>query len=79
MLDALKGCRRVLVVDECRRSGSLSEALLAMLSEKAPAIAVSRICGEDSFIPLGPAANAVLISEEDIYQAIQNLAQERAA
>jgi 2-oxoisovalerate dehydrogenase E1 component len=43
----------VLIVDECRRTGSQSEALMALFAERAPAVDCRRITAEDSFIPLG--------------------------
>jgi 2-oxoisovalerate dehydrogenase E1 component len=60
-------CDNVLIVDECRHTGSISEALMAMLTEncsKAPTL--QRITADDSFIPLGSAAYAVLPSTQEI-------------
>ena len=68
-----RGCARVLVVDEGRRSGGVGEAVMATLLEQgAGGKPVRRIAGADSYIPLGPAANLVLPSE----QAIQSAAEE---
>jgi 2-oxoisovalerate dehydrogenase E1 component len=36
LLDAIAGCGKVLIVDECRRTGSQSEALMALFAERAP-------------------------------------------
>jgi 2-oxoisovalerate dehydrogenase E1 component len=36
-------------------------------------IPVQRVTGEDTYIPLGPAANLVLPSEQDIVTAAQSL------
>jgi len=67
---------RVLIVDEGRRTGGLSEALLAAILEDAagegPPVA-ARVCGEDTFIPLGPAWEQVLPSEESIVAAALQL------
>lgn len=60
---------RVLIVDECRITGSQSEALMAMLSERAPHLRISRIAAEDSFIPLGRAATLTLPSRDTIVAA----------
>ncbi len=60
-------CDNILIVDECRHTGSISEALVTMLHEnctKAPL--VKRITAHDSFIPLGSAAYAVLPSTQEI-------------
>jgi 2-oxoisovalerate dehydrogenase E1 component len=62
-------CRKILIVDECRRSGSLSEKLMAILTEAGRGDAVSRITAEDCFIPLGPAAELVLPSKASIVEA----------
>src|SRR6185436_4548591 len=35
LLDAVAGCGRILIVDECRRTGSQSEALMALFAERA--------------------------------------------
>jgi 2-oxoisovalerate dehydrogenase E1 component len=69
LLDAVAGCERVLVVDECRRTGSQSEALMALFAERAPGLPVRRIAAEDSFIPLGRAATLTLPSRDSIVAA----------
>ncbi len=66
---AVAGCKNILIVDESRRSGSLSEKLMAILVEAGRADAVSRITAEDCFIPLGPAAELVLPSKASIIAA----------
>jgi 2-oxoisovalerate dehydrogenase E1 component len=60
---------RVLVVDETRRSGGLSEAIITALVEHRFSGDVRRVAGADSFIPLGDAANLVLVQERDIERA----------
>jgi len=60
---------RVLVVDETRRSGGVSEGVIAALVDGGFPGQVVRVASEDSFIPLGDAANAVLVSEEAIEKA----------
>ncbi len=64
---------RVLVVDEGRRTGGLSEEIFTLLDEHAPAVHKRRVTGEDSYIPLGDAANLVLVSEEQIRAAAERL------
>ncbi|PHR65186.1 MAG: MFS transporter [Idiomarina sp.] len=74
IIDALGGCRKVLIVDECRRRGSLSEELFTALHETNPGMfTVSRLNAEDSFIPLGKAAYSVLPSTEQIIAQAQQL------
>ncbi len=60
---------RVLVVDEARGSGNVSEALLAGLVERAPEVKTARLTSADCFIPLGEAAELVLLSEAEIVSA----------
>lgn len=74
IIDALGGCKEVLIVDECRRRGSLSEELFTELHERKPGMfTVSRLNAEDSFIPLGKAAYSVLPSTEQIIAQAQRL------
>ncbi|GAA1868902.1 thiamine pyrophosphate-dependent enzyme [Pseudonocardia ailaonensis] len=59
----------VLVVDETRRSGGVSESVLAALVDGGYDGRIARVTSVDSFIPLGPAAQHVLLSEADIVRA----------
>ncbi|MEE9451620.1 MAG: thiamine pyrophosphate-dependent enzyme [Gammaproteobacteria bacterium] len=78
IIKAVSPCKNILVVDECRRTGSLSEALMTLLLEKLhPLPPIKRITAEDSFIPLGDAAQWVLPSRDDIVKvASQMIADE---
>lgn len=80
IIKALAGCRKVLIVDECRRRGSLSEELFTALHEARPGyFRLSRLCAQDSFIPLGAAAYTVLPSAQQIIdQALQLLGETTA-
>lgn len=60
---------RVLVVDECRRTGGLSEALFTVLVDNGVDARMARVTGEDVYIPLGGAANLVLVQEPQIIDA----------
>ena len=64
---------RVVVVDEMRRSGGVGEAVVSGLVESGVDVPIARVAGQDSFIPLADAANLVLVSEDDIEQAIRSL------
>jgi 2-oxoisovalerate dehydrogenase E1 component len=66
---------RVLIVDEARGSGNVNEALLAGLAERAAAVKTARLTAADCFIPLGEAAELVLISEAEIVQAARALSR----
>jgi 2-oxoisovalerate dehydrogenase E1 component len=64
---------RVLVVDETRRSGGVSEGVLAVLVDAGYVGAARRIAAIDSFVPLGPSAEHVLVGEEQIMQGARSL------
>ncbi|MGW4498000.1 transketolase C-terminal domain-containing protein [Micromonospora sp. NPDC004336] len=64
---------RVLVVDETRRSGGVGEGVIAALVDAGYVGAARRVAGVDSFVPLGPAARQVLVSEEAITQGARTL------
>ncbi len=72
ILAATADCDKVLIVDECRRSGSPSEALMTLFSERSEQT-VRRYTAEDSFIATGPAYAATLPSREGIVAAAQAL------
>ena len=61
---------RILIVDEGRATGGVSEGLVAGIVDataKEPIrLQIRRYCGEDSFIPLGPAAEHVMPSTDGI-------------
>lgn len=64
---------RVLVVDETRHTGGVGEGVIAALLEAGFAGPIARVAGADSFIPLGAAANLVLVGEDDIVTAARAL------
>ncbi len=67
MLDAVRDCANVIVVDECRRTGSQSEAICTALLEGLPQLPrIKRIAAEDCFIPLGVGATVPLPSRDEI-------------
>ena len=66
---------RALVVDEARHSGNVSEALLAGLAERAPEVRTARVTAADCLIPLGEAAELVLVSEPEIVDAARRLSR----
>ena len=74
LLEAVRDCRHVLVVDECRRSGSLSEALMSLFCE-AGKIDVRRLTATDCFIATGPAFAATLPSRDSIVSEALALAR----
>ncbi|WP_280251167.1 alpha-ketoacid dehydrogenase subunit beta, partial [Nocardia abscessus] len=64
---------RVLVADETRRGGGVSEAVCAALLDAGFTGRLARVTSEDSFVPLGPAAATVLLDEERIEAAALRL------
>lgn len=64
---------RVLIVDETRRSGGVSEGIVSALVDARFEGAISRVASQDSFIPLGAAANHVLLQETEIEAAARAL------
>jgi len=69
-----RACGRVLVVDECRASSGVADTLTAELHERTGGqIRIRRVVAPDSYIPLGAAANHVLVSEADIEAGLREL------
>ncbi|MXO57886.1 MFS transporter [Altererythrobacter gangjinensis] len=77
LLEAVKGCMNVLIVDETRKTGGLAEALMALFTEKS-AIPHARLVAQDSFIPTGPAYATTMPSVDGIVQAGRNLVGEKS-
>jgi 2-oxoisovalerate dehydrogenase E1 component len=73
LLETAKGFDHVLVVDETRASGGVSESVLAALVDAQWPGRAARVTSADSFVPLGPAADHVLLSEHDIVVAARAL------
>jgi 2-oxoisovalerate dehydrogenase E1 component len=59
----------VLVVDETRRTGGVSEGIVTALVDAGFDGRIRRVASKDSFVPLGDAANLVLLSETEIAEA----------
>ncbi|WP_428981385.1 thiamine pyrophosphate-dependent enzyme [Nocardia brasiliensis] len=64
---------RVLVADETRRSGGVSESIYAALLDAGFDGPLTRATSEDTFIPLGPAATTTLLNETHIETAATKL------
>jgi 2-oxoisovalerate dehydrogenase E1 component len=64
---------RVLVVDETRRTGGVSEGVIAELVDAGYEGRIARVASKDSFVPLGDAARLVLVSEDEIEEAALDL------
>lgn len=71
LLPLLEGKSHILFVEECRKTGSLGESVIAELATQLKKPARLRLLGaSDCFIPLGPAATAGLPSRDGIVNEI---------
>ncbi len=73
LLREARATGRVLVVDETRRTGGVSEGVVTALVDAGFTGAVRRVASADSFIPLGNAAQLVLVSDTDVEHAAEQL------
>ncbi|MEY3020285.1 MAG: hypothetical protein RLZZ272_1269, partial [Actinomycetota bacterium] len=65
---------RVLVADECRATaGGIADAVVAHLAEHVPTVRIASVRSMDSYVPLGPAADLVLLGEDDVERAARAL------
>ncbi|MGH9063495.1 MAG: alpha-ketoacid dehydrogenase subunit beta, partial [Acidimicrobiales bacterium] len=69
LLEGAAATGKVLVVDETRRTGGVSEGVLAALVDAGYDGRMARVASADSLVPLGDAAQHVLLSEDDIERA----------
>ena len=65
---------RVLVVDETRHAGGVGEGIVTGLVEHGFTGPIRRVSSLDSFVPLGTAAQHVLLGEDDIEKAAHQVA-----
>ena len=66
---------RLLVVDECRATGGgIADAVVAGLVESGNHVAMRSVRAHDSYVPLGPAASHVLVTEDQVVAAARQLA-----
>jgi 2-oxoisovalerate dehydrogenase E1 component len=76
IVKAIGNIKNVLIVDECRQTGSISEALITLLVEHDKDFSkrkVERLTAHDSFIPLGAASYQVLPSCELIVEQAKQM------
>ncbi|MDT8340990.1 MAG: thiamine pyrophosphate-dependent enzyme [Longimicrobiales bacterium] len=72
------GAAAVLVVDECRSTGGgIAEAVVAHLAERDHPGPLRSLRAPDTYVPLGPAADTVLIQTRDVVRAVLELAAGR--
>jgi 2-oxoisovalerate dehydrogenase E1 component len=68
LLAQARQCDAFLVADECRASGGVADALLAHAAEQGFDRPLGAVRSADSYVPLGPAAAHVLLSESQIFE-----------
>lgn len=74
LIKEIQPASHVLIVEECRKTGSLSEALVTLIVEHGKSLPqIKRIAAEDCFIPLGNASTLVLPSRDGIVSAALEL------
>jgi 2-oxoisovalerate dehydrogenase E1 component len=73
ILAAALSTGKVLVVDETRHSGGVGEGVVTALVEAGFSGPIQRVASQDSFVPLGAAADHVLLSEDEIEKAALTL------
>jgi 2-oxoisovalerate dehydrogenase E1 component len=73
LISAASATGRVFVADETRRTGGVGEGLIAALVDGGFAGRIGRASALDSFVPLGAAAELVLLSEDDIVSGVVKL------
>jgi 2-oxoisovalerate dehydrogenase E1 component len=73
LLREARATGRVLVVDETRRTGGVSEGVVTALVDAGFWGQIARVTSEDSFVPLGQAADSVLLDEPAIEKAAVDL------
>jgi 2-oxoisovalerate dehydrogenase E1 component len=69
------GCAAVLVADECRASGGVADAVIAhLVAEQFPG-PMAAVRSADTYVPIGPTADKVLVSEQEILDAVLKLTE----
>jgi len=69
------GCDAVLVADECRASGGIADTVVAHLVGEDYGNPMAAVRSADSYVPLGPSADTVLLSEQEILDAALKLTE----
>ena len=72
---AAQATGKVVMVDECRKTGGVAEGVFTAIVEACPEVKMARVTGDDTYIPLGDAANLVLVQEPDIELAIRAMVE----
>jgi 2-oxoisovalerate dehydrogenase E1 component len=81
LISVAKDFKNILIVEECRKTGSLSEGLVAGFVEKWPHSQLPKIkvvAADDCFIPLGVAAAAGLPKKAEVVAGVLELLEKRS-
>lgn len=73
VIEAAQSVDSVLVVDEGRPGGCIGETIISELAQKVVGLKLQLVSAQDSYIPLGAAAEVVMMKETDILSAAQAL------
>ncbi len=73
LLRAAAATGAVLIADETRRTGGVSEGVITALIDAGFTGRIARVASQDSFVPLGDAAGTVLLSQASIEDAARDL------
>ncbi|MGH8077934.1 MAG: transketolase C-terminal domain-containing protein, partial [Lysobacter sp.] len=78
IVEQARNAKRIIVVDEGRRSAGVGEGVITAISEGGfGAVPLKRVVGVDTYTPLAGAAFLVIPGEDDIVQAAAALARPR--
>ncbi|MEZ5978629.1 MAG: thiamine pyrophosphate-dependent enzyme [Planctomycetota bacterium] len=76
LLAHARECGAVLVVDECRATGAgIADAVVAALAESGYGGRLGSVRAADTYVPLGPATDHVLVTEDQIVDAARRVAR----
>ena len=77
LIKAIGSCKKILIVDECRRTGCHGEEIYVKLDQSSKHdLNIKLHAAEDSFIPLGVSATVTLPSERSILNHALDLLNE---
>ena len=77
LMSSIGRCKKILIVDECRRTGCHGEEIYMKLSQSSnKALDIVLHAAEDSFIPLGVSATVTLPSEDSIIKNAMDMLNE---
>lgn len=75
LVEAARAAGAVLVVDETRASGGVSEGVVTALVDAGVDVPIARVASADSYVPLGPAAATVLLQVDEVVTAGRRVAR----